>query len=37
MPVGERASVVKKLAEKVDLSDASKITYAEILLEEDEF
>lgn len=37
VPVGERASVVKKLAEKVDLSGASEITYAEIILEEDEF
>lgn len=37
VPVGERATVVKKLAEKVDLSGASDITYAEILLEEDEF
>lgn len=37
VPVGECASVVKKLAEKVDLSGASEITYAEILLGEDEF
>ena len=38
VPVGEgTATVIKKLAEKVDLTGVSKIACAEILLDEDEF